>query len=155
MKFEKGMEALLPATGRRCVVTKATEETYIEVEVIETGARLTIDGRKLRLIQAQEPENVSTFAPVNDHDIPPIFLRVTPTEQEANGKLYRRRVEWEDGELTELADEQMTSVGPKAKAVATKGNILCLTRDDVRWFYEQLGDLLRLWEREEEKVARR
>ena len=72
----------------------------------------------------------------------PRFIR-TRVAHEADAT-WRLRVEWEDGELTEVADEMMSSPGDRAKPVS--GSIVCLKKDDVRWLHAALGELLAQWD---------
>jgi len=132
MKYTKDSEAVLHASGRKVRLLESTDAEYVKVEVLDTGARLIVEAVKFR---------VTSRASVGGD-----FLATTPNEEGPDGNVYRLRVEWEEGELTEVADEQMTSASEKARPVKRHGNILCLTRDHVRWLHGQLGELLSRWD---------
>jgi len=67
------------------------------------------------------------------------------TEADTGMECWRWRVEWEDGELTEVANEKLSS--DSRRAVAMKGNVICLKQDDVRWLYGVLGELIQHWDK--------
>lgn len=139
MKFIEKSEGVLVASGRKIRILETTEATYVKVEVVDTGARLSVDASKLKITHV--PSGESTF------------FRVAPNEEGPDGNTYRLRVEWEEGELTEVADERMTSRSPNARPVRQNGNVLCLTRDNVRWLHGELGDLLATWDGERKARA--
>ena len=58
---------------------------------------------------------------------------------------WRWRVEWETGELTEIANEKLSS--QSTRAVAMKGSVLCARQEDVRWLHATLGELIAFWDK--------
>lgn len=76
------------------------------------------------------------------------FFRATDPKEEIEGKFFRRRVEWdaEDGGLTEVADDRLTSLSHSARAMRDGSQVICLTREEVRWLHGVTGELLALWE---------
>lgn len=140
MKFERDAQVVLVRSGRRARVLEATDGPVVKVYVEDTATRLAVLMDHIRIIKGvPEPNN---------------FIRTTPLKEYA-GKHYRRRVEWEDGDLTEIADERMTSGSSTAKPMLDGSNVVCFSQDHIRWLHTSLGELIDHWDRKEEEEAAR
>jgi hypothetical protein len=69
------------------------------------------------------------------------FLRCLPV---ADGRDRRQlRLEWSEGELTEVAEDVLTSSGPSAQPLQGKSLRIYLTTDALYWLARELGALVR------------